>query len=146
MIIQTPEVVTINNLSVREAQGNCNNYNIVYMIYCKLCSKAYVGRTTRALKIRIGEHRRKFLDLIKKNKNKNNTEVDDSNHIGLHLISDHDIRNENSFETSLCVLILENTSPMNLEIKEHKYIQMYRTLCPMCLNTNNPFKIPILPH
>ena len=132
----------IDNIIVREAKGTCDSFNIIYMICCDICSKAYIGRTTRPLKVRIGEHRRKYYDILEK---VNDTmDIDDSNAIGLHLVQFHNVKHKTDFNKLVTVHILENVSPMNMEIKEHKYIHKYKTLSPKGLNINNPFKIPLL--
>ena len=46
--------------------GNCSSYNVIYIFTCKICSKCYVGRSTRPLKTRVGEHRRSFYKLCDK--------------------------------------------------------------------------------
>ena len=35
---------------------SCNSHNLVYALYCKVCTKVYVGQTKRSLRERIGEH------------------------------------------------------------------------------------------
>ena len=48
---------------VKTAGGSCSSYNIIYVFECKLCKKHYVGRSTRPLRTRVGEHRRSFYKL-----------------------------------------------------------------------------------
>ena len=35
---------------------SCISNNLIYCLYCKVCSKVYVGQTKRSLRERIGEH------------------------------------------------------------------------------------------
>ena len=56
---------TVNGKTVKSAHGTCSTYNIIYLITCKQCSKAYTGRSVRPLKTRIGEHRRAFYKICR---------------------------------------------------------------------------------
>jgi len=131
----------INGKLVKAAPGTCTNYNVIYLVLCKLCKKAYVGRTVRFLRTRIGEHRQFYYKVIKGEK------VDISNDdfsIGYHLYSEHGLKHRHDFNDNLSVCIIDNASPSNIEIKEHKYIHLLKTLRPLGMNTTNPFKIPLL--
>ena len=44
---------------------SCISNNLVYALYCKVCTKIYVGQTKRSLRERIGEH---FTSIRKKKK------------------------------------------------------------------------------
>ena len=82
---------SLNNLkALSYFLGTCSNYsityNIIYLIRCKLCEKPYVGKSTRMLRVRFGEHRRAFYKIISGQKVDTD---DDSNCVGLHLHIEH---------------------------------------------------------
>jgi len=103
-------------------------------------SLAYIGRSVRVLNARIGEHRRKYNELLG---GKKVNPVDDEFSLGLHLF-DHGFREQLDFDRYFSVAILEISSPKTLEVKEHKYIHLLNTLKPNGINTMNPFGIRIL--
>ena len=125
---------------MKTAPGSCTTYNVIYLVLCKICGKPYVGRTNRLLRDRIGEHRRAFYQVIKGNKIDLNN---DDFSIGMHLHSDHGLVDRLDFNRHCTVCIIDNASPNRIELKEHKYIHLLKTLRPMGMNTNNPFKIPM---
>ena len=57
---------SINGLLVNVALGSCASYNIIYHIMCTFpnCKECYTGRSVRALRVRIGEHRRAFCQIL----------------------------------------------------------------------------------
>ena len=116
-------------------------------IYCKLCNKFYVGRSVKRLNERIGQHRRKFYEIV----NDLNTHLSDASlfdnddySLGLHLVRDHDLVNKKAFNDNYQVFILEICSPKMLEEVEHILINRLKSLRPFGLNTQNPFSIPLL--
>ena len=113
---------------------------MIYLVVCKICGKPYVGRTIRLLRDRIGEHRRAFYRVIRGDKVDLNN---DDFSIGIHLHSDLGLVDRDDFNNNCLVCILDNTSPNMIEVKEHKYIHLLKTLRPLGMNTNNPFKIPL---
>ena len=130
----------INGKMVKTSPGFCSTYNIIYLVLCKLCGKAYIGRSTRPLRTRIGEHRRAYYQVIEGRK------IDITNDdfsIGCHLFTDHGLKNRCDFNNNCNVCIIDNPSPNNIELKEHQYIHLLKTLRPLGLNTINPFKIPL---
>ena len=128
--------------TVHTAPGNCSTYNIIYLIKCKICDKPYIGKSTRALRTRFGEHRRAFYKVIKTPDSIDSD--DDEFSIGLHLYHEHNIDNRKDFNLNVNVSILENVSPYDIDCKEHKYIHRFKSLRPLGINTINPFKIPIM--
>ena len=131
----------INGKRVRTAPGTCTTYNVIYLVHCKICSKAYVGRTVRLLRTRIGEHRQAFYKIIK---GESIDMLNDDFSIGIHLFSDHGLKDRTDFNDNCTVCIIDNASPNNIEVKEHKYIHLLKTLRPLGINTTNPFKLPLL--
>lgn len=57
-IKETSEFYTNNNDIVCDIEGklDCNSKNIVYLITCERCSEAYVGETSRPLRVRLNNH------------------------------------------------------------------------------------------
>jgi len=137
---------SLNNLkALSYFLGTCSNYsityNIIYLIRCKLCEKPYVGKSTRMLRVRFGEHRRAFYKIISGQKVDTD---DDSNCVGLHLHIEHGLSQKENFNNSVSVCILENLSPSSLDVNEHRYIHAFKSLRPSGMNSTNPFKIPLL--
>ena len=107
---------------------------------CSICTKAYVGRSTRSLRVRTGEHRTKFYKLLT---GANVDETNDEFSLGLHLL-DHGFHDRKDFNKVFSVSIIDNTSPKDLEVREHTFIQLLKTLKPLGMNTVNPFGLPLL--
>ena len=141
-MISDSENCTYNNTIVNFVGGTCSSYNIIYVFICKLiCNKCYVGRSTRPLKTRVGEHRRSFYKLC------DNKECDlnsDEFALGHHLFSEHQLKNRNDFDLSYNVSLLDFCSPSILVVKKHKFIHLLNSLKPNGLNIDNPFAVPIL--
>ena len=53
-------------------------------------------------------------------------------------------RQMNDFNEVFSVSIIDNSSPKTLEVREHKYIQLLKTLKPLVINTINPFGLLLL--
>ena len=142
-MLSKKESFKVNGKVVRSAPGSCHSYNIIYAVKCKLCEKKgdYFGRSTRQLNIRLREHRQAYYRVIE-------GEVVDLNKddfsLGLHLYYEHGFTTRHMFDKTYEVMIVENVSPYNLEVAEHKYIHKYRTLRPNGINSQNPFSIPLL--
>ena len=109
---------------------------------CKICNKPYTGKSTRATRKRFGEHRRAFYKVLEAPDKIDNS--DDEFSIGLHLYNEHNLRERTDFNKHVNISILENVSPYDIDVKEHKYIHHLKTLRPLGLNVTNPFKIPLL--
>ena len=100
-----------------------------------------MGRSTRPLKTRVGEHRRSFYKLC------DNKECDldsDEFALGHHLFNEHLLKNRSDFDLSYNVSLLDFCSPSVLDVKEHKFIHQLNSLKPNGLNIDNPFAVPIL--
>lgn len=139
--INRSEEFVVNGKRVKSAPGSCTTYNIIYLVLCKICNKPYVGRSVRMLRVRFGEHRRAFYKIIK------GTRVDvddDANSIGLHLYTEHGLHDKTDFNNNVSACILENASPSSIDVKEHRYIHLLKSLRPSGMNSTNPFKIPLL--
>lgn len=139
-LVSHEESRIVNGRVVKSAPGTCSTYNIIYLVSCKMCSKCYVGRSTRTLKTRIGEHRRGFYHILS---GKTYDENDDAFSIGMHLL-EHGCSDKSNFNECISVCIIDNCNPKSLEVKEHKFIHSFQTLRPMGLNTQNPFSLSIL--
>ena len=108
---------------------------------CKHCNKCYVGRSIRYLKIRIGEHRRAYYEILVGDE----PDLDNDDYaMGIHLFQEHGLNKNSDFDDSFVVAIIDMCSPKNIEKKEHKYIHCLNTLRPMGMNSQNPFGIPLL--
>lgn len=131
-----------NEKCVKAAEGTCSSYNIIYLFICNICSKHYVGRSTRALKTRVGEHRRHFYRMIE-NPPSDDVELSDEFALAKH-IYDHGFRDKNDFGFNYSVCLLEICSPKILDVKEHRYIHITNSLSPFGLNVSNPLSVPLL--
>ena len=140
-IISPNEEFSINNQLVRSSPGSCATYNIIYMVVCKCCNKAYIGRSVRALRTRIGEHRRAYYNILN---NKTWDPEDDDYAMGIHLAQDHGFDQKSDFEDNFEICIVDICSPKIIDRKEHEYIHRLRTLRPLGMNSQNPFAIPLL--
>ena len=139
-LVKGTQEFKINGKKVKASPGNCLSYNIIYLFQCSVCGKAYVGRTTRSLRVRTGEHRVKYYKLLSGDKV---DETSDEYSLGLHLL-DHGFKQRDDFNKIFNVSIIDNSSPKTLEVREHKYIQLLKTLKPLGINTINPFGLPLL--
>ena len=144
--IVNKDKLIINGKEVKSALGTCHSYNVIYGIICNLCSKFYVGRTTRPLHERITEHRIKFYELLNKPTLRFSDEFHDKDiyNLGLHLVDVHGELDKNSFNRNYAAIILLNSSPNNLAVSEHLMIHRLRCIKPFGLNSNDPFGIPLL--
>ena len=142
-MISTDSEISINGKSVKSSPGSCKTYNIIYAVKCKLCAtkNGYIGRSTRNLNVRIGEHRTSYYKLIE---GENIDTSKDDFSLGLHLFHEHNFRTREMFDKTYEVAVIQNVSPLNLETAEHLAIHKYRTLRPNGINTQNPFAIPLI--
>ena len=133
---------SINGQLVNVALGSCASYNIICLIMCTFpnCKKCYTGRSVRVLRVRIGEHRRAFYQILD---GKALDPENDDFSPGLHL-KEHNCNDKGDFKKFFRVYLLEICSPKILAIREHLYIHKYNTLRPNGINTSNLFGIPIL--
>ena len=63
---------------------------------------------------------------------------------GMHLYNDHGLQNFEDFNNSYELTLLEKCTPSSLDVKEHFWIQKLRTLCPLGLNSVDPYGLPLL--
>ena len=91
---------------MKSAPGDCASYNIIYLVQCSLCQKAYVGRTTRPLRKRVGEHRTKYYELLR---GKFVDHTSDEFSLAVHL-HEHGARNREDFNKIFTVSIIDNAS------------------------------------
>jgi hypothetical protein len=137
-------VYDINGVKIKPAPGSCSSYNIIYIVLCSLCVKKYVGRTVQQLRFRMNGHRYNFYCLLSNPGVRLGWEEDDMYSLGIHLIDEHGCSDKSDFNKYYRVFILMNSSPSNLEVNEHKFIQRLKTLKPFGLNSVDPFGIPLL--
>ncbi len=145
-MISSRDCYKFNKKLIKTAEGSCASYNIVYLVVCDICKKHYIGRSTRQLNTRIGEHRRNFYQIVdKKVSPVLNFCSDDKDDyaLGAHLYN-HGYNDKSDFSKFYKVCILENCSPKVLEVKEHKFIHKLNSLNPFGINLSNPFSIPSL--
>ena len=107
------------------------------------CSSHYVGRSTRPLRTRVGEHRRNFYKMCEKSDFQYDRDSDEFT-LGHHLFHDHKLNCKTDFNDSYRVSILDISSPKVLDVKEHKFIHLLNSLTPLGLNLSNPFAVPLL--
>lgn len=145
-MVTDKDELLINGNKVKPAAGTCSSYNVIYGIVCKQCSKCYVGRTTRTLKERVTDHRGKFYELLTDPsiRCQENFDYSDCYSLGAHIIDNHGVLNRDEFDVNYEVLILCNSSPVNLEVTEHKFIQRLKTVKPFGINSVDPLGIPLL--
>ena len=142
-MISEKEAFNYNDNIVRPAGGSCKSYNIIYLFVCGHCDKHYVGRSTRPLRTRVGEHRRNFYKMCDKADFQYDRDSDEYT-LGHHLFHDHKLNSKSDFDDSYTVSILDISSPKVLDVKEHKFIHLMNSLTPLGLNLSNPFALPLL--
>ena len=141
-IVLDRDHIYVNGKRINSAPGLCSTYNIVYLVQCQICKKCYVGRTINTLRNRIGQHRTHFYEIV----DGKNVDIskDDDYSLGVHLVHDHNLNNREDFNNNFKVFIIDNASPKVVEVKEHKYIHLLKTLRPLGINTVNPFGLSLL--
>ena len=145
-IISDKKVHKINGKVVKQRQGSCVTYNIIYAIHCTICNKYYSGRSVRKLRERVGEHRRAYYKILKDINNVLANELyrdDDEFSPGLHLIDEHQLNHNQAFNECYRVFLIDVCSPKYLELRENRYIHEYKTLKPFGINTISPFSMPL---
>ena len=129
----------MNGQKFQCSPGNCKTYNVIYLVQCSLCSKAYTGLTTQQINKRINEHRSKYYEIIEC---RTTSIMDDDHSLGVHLV-DHGCSEREDFNKIYKVCILDNCSPKLLPYKENEYIHLLKTLRPLGLNTINPYGLKL---
>ena len=145
-LISDKDRIIINGVTAKPTGGNCKTRNVIYCFSCKLCGKAYVGRTVQPLHLRTGQHRRKYHDMLKDVHTcllDDKFRKDDEFSLGIHLLEDHNLCNKSDFN-NYELFILDICSPKSLELNEHRFIQSLKTIKPKGINSVDPFGIPLL--
>ena len=106
--------------------GNCKSWNLIYLVSCALCWKAYIGRTVQQISSRISGHRDCFYQVLRNDDEAD--EIKDDYSLGLHLANEHGCLNRTDFNDLYSVKSLENCRPADLGKKEHTYIHKSSTL------------------
>ena len=78
-MISSEDKYSFNGITVRTAEGTFTSYNIIYLVVCDICNHPvpHIGRSSRQINSRIGEHRRNFYQIIEKKVEPNiNSETD----------------------------------------------------------------------
>ena len=113
----------------------------VYSCERKLCCEYYEGRSTWALQTRVGEHCRsfdKFSDNLVHDQNLNEFAL------GASIGFDHILNHRDDFDYCSSISILDWRIPINLHVRELKYIQsLTNSLSLNNLNFNNIFSISL---
>ena len=123
-------------------KANCTSKNIIYHAECKHCKKVYVGKTTQILSNRINGHRNKFQEC--RRKRGKTMKTNDDHLLGLHILYQHGLQEPNAFDKSYVFTVLDECSPVDLDRKEHQWIQKLKCVVPYGLNAQDPFGIPIV--
>ena len=118
--------------------------NIIHHTICQYSNKIYVGKTTQTLGNRINGHHSKFYQCIKKGNLDKDKKTMDDYLLGLHLYSNHKLRQKDDFNNTYKFTILETCNPRHLDGKEHWWIQKLKCVAPYGLNSHDPFGILIL--
>jgi hypothetical protein len=139
-MVSNEECLSLNDIRIKCAEGSCASYNVIYLVQCCICNKYYVGRTVRALRTRIGEHRQYYYKILKGEK----FDVDNDDYALGHHLHEHGFLDRQDFNKNYKICILEICSPKVLEVKEHRYIHKLNSLAPKGLNLSNPFAVPLL--
>ena len=88
-IVSSDRNVTVNGKWANSGGGSCISKNVVYFMQCKICHEGYCGKTVQHLRERMNEHRSAFYTVLEKTANIESVEVDDTNILGLHLLTQH---------------------------------------------------------
>ena len=130
--------VTTNGKRAKSAGGSCASRNVIYYMQCKQCQDGYVGKTVEHLKNRMNSHRKSFYANLRQAENISAVEIDDTNILGLHLITKHQKCSRSDFNKSYEVTILsDSVTPSSLRIVEQSFIDRLNTLAPFGLNQIN---------
>ena len=128
---------------IRTAGGKCSTRCLIYHARCILCEKCYAGKTVQRLNERVNGHRGKYYDCL--NHRGDRRDLDEEDHaLGLHLYFHHNLRHRRDFNESFKFTILERCNPLNIDLKEHLWIQRLKCIKPYGLNSHDPFGIPLL--
>ena len=124
------------------AQGKCTSKNIIYHAECTLCKKVYVGKTTQLLSNRINGHRNKFKECRTNGGRK--IKLSEDNLLGMHIVKHHGLKDASAFNESYRFTVLDECNPVELDRKEHEWVQKLQCIAPYGLNAQDPFGIPLV--
>ena len=92
---------------------------------------------------RISGHRNKFYDCLK-NPQKIAENSNEDHLLGLHLTNAHNLRYREAFNGSYSFTVLDICNPVDLDLKEHTWIQHLKCVAPFGLNSHDPFGLPLV--
>ena len=125
----------LNNTTYECDGGNCKSKNIIYLAICRICNKAYFGKTTQTLQRRFGQHKFSMnnissLDIIT-----------DAEALAAHVALDH---HRDDFHSTYKLYVVKSCNPKDLLNNEQQLINKFSTLTPYGLNIDNPIGLPEL--
>ena len=145
LVSESDHVIGPNGKRFSTCRGNCTTRSVIYHARCGLCDKAYVGKTTLPLNMRLNIHRAKYYECIKHLGNvKGKPSGDDDHLLGHHIYNDHGIKHKGGFNAAYSFTILDTVSPRDMDVKEHIWVHKLKTVVPYGLNSQDPFGIPPL--
>ena len=103
-------------------------------------SKRYIWEST------VG-HRELFKEILDRAGKNTLQELDTDNDLytlGLHLYFEHGITEQNGFDRFVKFGLLEAVNPVDIEVKEYKWMHKLNTFQPVGINVEYPFGIPFL--
>ena len=143
MVSKSDHIYGPDGKIIKTARGQCNTRCLIYHARCIHCDKCYTGKTVQRLNERVNGHRQKYYNCLRHKGDRR--DLDDDDHIlGLHLYFHHNIRHGKGFNESFRFTILERCNPLNMDLKEHLWIQRLKCIKPYGLNSHDPFGIPLL--
>ena len=144
LMSENSKIVDQSGKNYKTGNGDCTTKILLYHLKCKICGQPYVGKTVQMLSSRMCGHRSKYYELVSNNGDIGEVENQDEYVPGMHLYNDHGKRNFEDFNNSYELTLLEKCTPASLDVKEHLWIQKLRTLCPLGLNSVDPYGLPLL--
>ena len=146
-MLLTSQFEEVNGRKVGLSSGSCKTCNICYLAKCQICTKCYTGRTIQEMHLRVNGHREIFKEILDRARNNTLQELDSNNDLytlGLHLYFEHGITEENGFDRFVRFGLLEAVNPVDIEVKEYKWMHKLNTFQPVGINVEYPFGIPFL--
>ena len=124
---------TINNVKHNNFDGgNCKSNNVVYLVQCSLCHKAYVGKTVNPLHCRMNGHRN--------SKANENDLITDEQVLSHHATVTHQAQFNNIYRIWI---VRKLNDPKSLLGLENYFINKFDTKHPFGLNIDNPLGLRI---
>ena len=143
----TDKFENVNGKKTSLASGSCKTCNTCYLAKCQICKRCYTGRTVQAMHLRVNGHREIFKEILKRAADNTLQDLDTNNDLytlGLHLYSEHGITDEKGFDRFVKFGLLEAVNPVDIEVKEYKWMHRLNTFQPVGINVEYPFGIPFL--